>query len=133
MGTTRMLACLGAMAVSFALPNVGRADDNCTGQFVVVGTTAVNLDDDRGAPSHMAIGVWDAKTSHTVYKDAEGDTWTSEVSSGGTAWKLISGTGKYVNVKSSGWEMTIRTDVAEQGGVLIPVYIGVWGGNCSGR
>jgi len=133
MHTTKMLACLGALAACLALPSVGRAADNCTGQFVVVGTTAVNLDDNRDAPSHMAIGIWDAKTSHTTFKDADGNTWTNEVSSVGTAWKQIGGTGKYANAEASGWQRTIRMDVAEQAGVLVPVYIGVWGGNCSGR
>jgi len=131
--TTKMLACLGAFAASFALPNVGRTADNCTGQWVQVGTTVVSFNDNRNAPQHMAIGVWDAKTFHIIYKDTEGDTYTSEVSSGGAAWKTISGTGKYANAKGSGWSRTLRTEVADQGGVLIPVYIGDWGGNCSTR
>jgi len=133
MDTTKMLACLGAFAVSFALPNVGGTADNCTGQWVQVGTTSVHLDDNRSAPSHMAIGVWDAKTSHTTFKDTEGDTWIDEVFSGGSAWRRITGTGKYANAKASGWSRTLRTEVADQGGVLIPVRIGDWGGNCSGR
>ena len=133
MHTTKMLACLGALAAGLALPSVGRAADNCTGQWVQLGTTVVNLDDNRNAPSHMAIGVWDAKTLHTTYRDKEGDTWTDEAVSGGSAWKRISGTGKYANAKASGWSRTLRTEVADQGGVLSPVHIGDWGGNCSGR
>ena len=133
MYTTKMLACLGALAASFAFLNVGRADDNCTGQFVQVGTTVVILDDDRNASQHMSIGIWDASSLHTTFRDTDGDTFTNEVVSGGIGWKRISGTGKYANTKASGWQKTIRTDVAEQDATLLSVHIGAWGGNCSAR
>jgi len=133
MDTTKMLACLGVVVACLVLPNVGRADDNCTGQWVQVGTTVVILDDNRNSSQHMSIGVWDASTSHTTFKDTDGDTFTNEVFPGGIGWKRISGTGKYANTKASGWQKTIRTDVAEQESTLLPVYIGVWGGDCSVR
>jgi hypothetical protein len=128
MKTTKRLACLGSLAVCLALPNVARAADNCSGQWVRVGTTVVGLDDDHNAPSHAAVGVYDASALRTTYKDKDGDAFTNDVSIAGT-WRTVSGTGKYADAKASGWSKIIRMAVGPDGGV----YIGVWGGECSVR
>jgi hypothetical protein len=130
MQTTKMLACLGALAACLGLPNVGRAADNCSGVSVQVGmhigNAIVSLNDDHSAPDHMAVGVCDATTLRCTYKDKDGDTWTDDVSVAGT-WKTVGGTGKYANAKSSGWSKTIRMEVGPEG----TIYIGVWGGECN--
>jgi len=126
MKITKKLVCVGLLSCCFAAPALYAAD-NCSGQFVQVGTTVVGLDDDHSAPSHMAIGVCDTNFRCT-YKDRDGDTWTEEVSPGAGTWKNISGTGKYANTTSSGWSKVMRAEFGRPEGT---VYIGVWGGECT--
>ena len=125
MKTTKMLTCLGALVTCLGLPNVGRAVDNCSGQWVQVGATVVSLADDH-SPAHTAIGVFDARTLRITYTDGDGDMFTNDVSVAG-AWKTVSGTGKFADAKASGWSKRVRTDVGPQGGI----YVGDWGGECS--
>jgi hypothetical protein len=126
MQTTKMLICLAGLAAGLGGASLGRAADNCSGQWVQIATAIVTLDDNRSVPSHMAVGVCDPSTLRCTYKDKDGDSWTNDVSIAGT-WKTVEGTGKYANSKSSGWSKTMRMDVGPEGGV----YVGVWGGQCS--
>jgi hypothetical protein len=133
MEATKTLACLGALAACLSAPRFALAEDNCSGYFVHVGSTAVKLSNDPNLPSHMSVGTCNSPTAPLVctYKDKDADVWTEQMAfpgagSNGTWW-WVSGTGKYANAKWSGWNQIVRAELARPEG---NVWIGVWGGNC---
>ena len=113
METTKILACLGALAACFGIASLGVAQDNCSGSWVQVGTTHVSLNNDPTSPQHMGVGACDTSGSCT-YKDRDGDEWTDQTANPGGAgkgtWRTVRGTGKYQNTTSFGWWETNRRE-----------------------
>lgn len=112
-------------------PCLSVAKDNCSGQWVQIGTTIVVLNNDPSVPQHMAVGTCD-ETGRCTYKDKDGDGWTDQsaypVGTAKGTWKTVSGTGTYVDsTKNSGWTHIRRTEL---GGADGTVYIGAFGGTC---
>jgi hypothetical protein len=131
MKNAKMVICLGALAACAGAPRLSVAEDNCSGHDITVyGVIHVLIESDSSLPSHLAIGrcASTGKTSlECTYKDKDGDDWTVVIESRGdgsegTFYK-VRGTGKWENVKRSGWWKTGRNE----GGVKIDP----WGGNCT--
>jgi hypothetical protein len=123
MKNSKMIVSLGAFVASVAAPNVGVADDNCSGHYVQVETTIFVLWNDPVGPAHMAVGQCVAG-GQCMYKDKDGDGWVDQSSfpRGGSkvTWRTVSGTGMYVSATENfGWVETKRTEFGGPGTVYI--------------
>jgi hypothetical protein len=127
MRNAKMVVCLGVVAACVGVPGLGVAADNCGGYHVNVGATHVNFSDNPTLSAHLAVGT-DVDAHSVQMKDKDGDEYTyvftdlsADADRIGT-WMIVSGTGKYVKAKWSGWWKRAREDRN--------AYISVWGGNC---
>lgn len=124
MKTTTLALCFSAIAASSGIAAPAAADDNCTGHYVNVGSKHISISNDPTEPAHVLIG--ECQDGRCVQKDKDGDEMTMQ-SSGATGdylgrWKVTGGTGKYANVRRSGWYRPTQDE-----GV---VFVGEWGGTC---
>jgi hypothetical protein len=124
MRDTPLLLCLGAFAACFGAPGLSAAEDNCSGHYVSVGARSISISNDPTEPSHILIG--ECHEGVCIRKDGDGDEMTLQTARTPgeylASWRVISGTGKYVNTKRSGWYKQTRVDG--------DVVVGEWGGNC---
>jgi len=131
MRTTKMLACLGTLAVCMAVPVPGTAEDNCAGHVVNIGGRRVSVSNDPDAPGYPQIGACSTTATgmgKCSYRDKDGDEFTQEWkavpgTTGRYTWKVVSGTGKYAKSTSSGWNRRVLSEGD------VTVY--VWGGECN--
>lgn len=119
-----ILLCLGALAACFGAPGLSVAGDNCSGHYVNAGGRSISISNDPSEPSHILIG--QCREGVCIRKDGDGDEMTLHTARTPgeplERWKVVSGTGKYVNTVRSGWYKQTRVDG--------DVVVGEWGGTC---
>lgn len=104
--------------------------------LVVFRANNINISDDKASPIHMTAGdcagtalTNDGRTSASgrcSRKDKDGDTynfeWSFPAGADKGAWNFVGGTGKFTNLRWSGWYQQTMADGKSSGGT--------WGGNC---
>jgi hypothetical protein len=136
MRNAKMVVCLGAFAACVGAPGLSVAEDNCSGHYVDVGSKHFSMSNDPSSPDAASIGDCDAASFSTAnstwigrctMQDKDGHLytyeWTRRAGAEKGTWKHVSGTGKYVDSKWSGWFQETRTQGTD-------VRVGLWGGNC---
>jgi len=136
MRNAKMVVCLGAFAACVGVPGLSVAEDNCSGHYVDVGSKHISISNDSSLPNDGAIGDCDAPLFSTAkstwigrctLQDKDGDLytyeWTRRAGAEKGLWNQVSGTGKYVDWKWSGWFEETRIKGPD-------ISVGRWGGNC---
>jgi hypothetical protein len=129
MNTAKPLSYIATLIAFVLLPAIVMAEDNCSGQEVIVGSKHVIVNNDPHVPGFPKIGECESKaTSGSCrFKDKDGDEYNSEWKAvPGTAdqytWRTTGGTGKWARVNEAGWVKRIMADGA--------VTVNRWGGEC---
>ena len=131
MNTNILATCLGLLAACLTVSTTVAAADNCAGYTVEVGDRSIVVNDNADEPGHPAIGsckTGNGMSGTCTYRDRDNDEYTLEWRSvpgtvGRATWEHVGGTGRWTNVRSTGWTRSVMVDR--------DVKVSRWGGDCT--